>query len=64
MTEADDVMLKRKPRANPLYPEPKVPEGDLAPRRRKAPSVLPYVKAGKGIYGRHAAVEVGVTGEF
>lgn len=44
MTEADDIMLKRKPKANPLYPEPEVPEGALAPRRRKAPSVVPVVR--------------------
>ena len=64
MTEADDVMLKRKPKVIPLYPEPKTPEDALAPRRRKAPPVLPYVKVGKGIYGRHTAIEVGVKGEF
>lgn len=65
MTEADDAMLKRKPRASLLWPDyDEVPEGVLAPRRRKAPPVLPYVKVGKGIYGRHTAVEVGVKGGF
>ena len=64
MTEADDIMLKRKPEANPLYPEPKVPEGALESEGVKVPPVLPYVKVGKGQYGRHTAVEVGVTGEF
>lgn len=64
MTEADDIMLKRKPKANPLYPEPKVPEGALESGGAKAPPVLPYVKVGKEIYGRRTAVEAGVTGEF
>lgn len=44
MASPDDIMLKRKPKANLLYPEPKVPEGALAPRERKAPSVVPVVR--------------------
>lgn len=67
MTEADDIMLKRKPKANPLYPEPKVPEGALAPRGRKDPSVIPVVRVerrgkrrGK-TRGIGAAVGVGVS---
>ena len=43
----DSIMLRRRPKANPLYPEPKVPEGALAPRRRKDPSVIPVVRVGK-----------------
>ena len=37
-------MLKRKPKANPLYPDPEVPEGALAPRRHKDLSVVPVVR--------------------
>lgn len=45
MAEADDVMLKRKPRARLLWPDyDEVPEDALAPRRRKAPSVVPVVR--------------------
>lgn len=64
MTEADDIMLKRKPKANPLYPDLKVPEGALVRRGLELPSTLPYVKYGREIYGRHTAVEIGVKGEF
>jgi len=65
MTEADDIMLKRKPKRNLLWPEHDgVPEGALESEGVKVPPVLPYVKVGKGQYGRHTAVEVGVTGEF
>ena len=45
MTEADDIMLKRKPKANLFWPDwDELPEGALAPRRRKAPSVAPVVR--------------------
>ena len=65
MTEADDIMLKRKPKRNLLWPEhDEVPEGALESEGVKVPPVLPYVKVGKEIYGRHTAVEIGVTGEF
>lgn len=65
MTSPDDIMLKRKPEANPLFPRDlKVPEGALVRRGLKLPSTLPYVKYGREIYGRHAAVEIGVKGEF
>jgi hypothetical protein len=64
MSDPDDIMLKRKPEANPLHPEPEVPEGALESEGAKVPPVLPYVKVGKEIYGRHTAIEVGVKGEF
>lgn len=64
MTEADDIMLKRKPKANPLYPDLKVPEGALVRRGLELPSTLPYAKFGKEIYGRGNAIEIGVKGEF
>lgn len=44
MSDPDDIMLKRKPKANLFWPDyDEVPEGALAPRRRKAPSVAPVV---------------------
>ena len=64
MTEADDIMLKRKPEANPLYPDLKVPEGALVRRGLELPSTLPYVKYGREIYGRHTTVEIGIRGTF
>lgn len=64
MPSPDDVMLKREPKVNPLYPDLKVPEGALVRRGLKLPSTLPYVKYGREIYGRHTAVEIGVKGEF
>lgn len=40
----DEVMLRRKPKVNPLYPEPKVPEGALVPEGGEVPSVVPVVR--------------------
>lgn len=64
----DSVMLRRKPEANPLYPEPKVPEGALAPRRRKASSLAPVVhveQRGKRLgKTRGLGVTVGVEVSF
>lgn len=64
MPSPDDIMLKRKPKANPLYPDTEVPEGALVRHGLKLPSTVPYVNVGKRIYGRHTAVEVGVKGTF
>ena len=60
----DEVMLRRRPNANRLFPEPRVPEGALEPRRPELPPVLPYARFGTGIYGRHHAGEIGLKGEF
>lgn len=62
MQSPDDVMLKRKP--NPLYPDLKVPEGALVRKGLELPPLVPYVKFGKRVYGRHNAVEIGIKGEF
>ena len=65
MTEADDIMLKRKPKRNPLWPEHnEVPEGALARKGLELSPVVPYAKFGKRVYGRRTAVEVGIKGEF
>lgn len=61
MVEADDIMLRRKPKANPLYPEPKVPEGALAPRGRKVPSVVPVVRVEQRGKKRGKTNGLGVT---
>ena len=61
MTSPDDIMLKRKPEANPLYPEPKVPEGALAPRGHKAPPVVPVVRVEQRGRQRGKTKGLGVT---
>ena len=61
MPSPDDIMLKRKPKANPLYPEPKVPEGAFAPRRRKTPSVVPVVRVEQRGKQRGKTKGLGVT---
>ena len=61
MTDPDAIMLKRKPKANPLYPETKVPEGALAPRGRKAPSVVPVARVEQRGKRRGKTGGLGVT---
>ena len=65
MTSPDDIMLKRKPKRNLLFPgDPKVPEGALVRKDPELPPAVPYVKFGKRMYGRHTAVEIGIRGTF
>ena len=65
MPSPDDIMLKRRPKANPLFPRDlKVPEGALVRKGLELPSAVPYVNVGKRLYGRHTSVELGLKGEF
>ena len=59
----DAVMLKRKPKANHLlWPDwDEVPEGALAPRGRKAPSVVPVARVEQRGKQRGKTRGLGVT---
>lgn len=62
MTEADDVMLKRKPKRNLLWPDwDEIPEDALAPRGRKAPPVAPVVRVEQRGKQRGKTKGLGVT---
>lgn len=62
MSDPDDIMLKRKPKANLLWPDwDEVPEGALAPRGRKAPSAVPVVRVEQRGKQRGKTKGLGVT---
>lgn len=60
MTDPDAIMLKRKPKANPLYPETKVPEEALVRRGRSLPFV-PVVRVEQRGKQRGKTKGLGVT---
>jgi hypothetical protein len=61
MASPDDIMLRRKPKVNPLYPEPKVPEGALVRKGREVPSVVPVVRVEQRGKKRGRTNGLGVT---